>query len=131
MNYHLILNTTIGCWNCSKTYVREVLSRYKDKPVNYNQLFKLNPNMLFTQGNYPSLSGAINFFATPTSMTMSSFRLKNGMRLNTYGEYNFKGERQIRPSALPWQRNNFKGAFELKSANGNFGVRVEVSRGRY
>ncbi len=34
MNYHLILNTTIGCWNCSKTYVREVLSRYKDKPVN-------------------------------------------------------------------------------------------------
>ncbi|MBR0041791.1 MAG: occludin [Bacteroides sp.] len=104
---------------------------YKDKPVNYNQLFKLNPNMLFTQGNYPSLSGAMNFFATPTSMTMSSFRLKNGMRLNTYGEYNFKGERQIRPSALPWQRNNFKGAFELKSANGNFGVRVEVSRGRY
>ena len=48
---------------------------YKDKPVNYNQLFKLNSNMLFTQGNYPSLSGAMNFFATPTSMTMSSFRL--------------------------------------------------------
>ena len=34
MDYQLILNTTIGCWNCSKTYVREVLSRYKDKPVN-------------------------------------------------------------------------------------------------
>ena len=34
MNYHLILNTTIGCWNCSKTAVREALSRYKDKPVN-------------------------------------------------------------------------------------------------
>lgn len=33
MNYHLILNTTIGCWNCSKTYVREVLSRYKNQPV--------------------------------------------------------------------------------------------------
>ena len=34
MNYHLILNTTIGCWNCSKIAVREALSRYKDKPVN-------------------------------------------------------------------------------------------------
>lgn len=34
MNYHLILNTTIGCWNCSKTAVREALFRYKDKPVN-------------------------------------------------------------------------------------------------
>lgn len=104
---------------------------YRDKTPNYDQLFKLNPNLLFTQGNYSMTNGAMNFFATPTSMTMSSFRLKNGMRINTYGEYNYKGERQVRPSALPWQRNNFKGAFELKSPNGSFGIRVEVGRGRY
>lgn len=104
---------------------------YKDKMPNYNQLFKLNPNIQFTQGNYSSLNGAANMFSTSSSMTKSSFRLKNGMRINTYGEYNYKGERQIKPSALPWQRNNFKGAFELKSSNGSFGVRVEVSRGRY
>lgn len=33
MDYQLYLNTTIGCWNCSKTAVREVLSRYRDKHV--------------------------------------------------------------------------------------------------
>ena len=104
---------------------------YKDKMPDYNQLFKLNPNVMFTQGNYSSMGRGMNFFAAPSSMTMSSFRLKNGMRINTYGEYNYKGERQIRPSALPWQRNNFNGAFELKSASGNFGIRVEVGRGRY
>ncbi len=34
MDYQIILNTTIGCWNCSKASVREALSHYKNKPVN-------------------------------------------------------------------------------------------------
>lgn len=34
MDYQLYLNTTIGFWNSSKTAVREVLAKYKDKPVN-------------------------------------------------------------------------------------------------
>lgn len=34
------------------------------------------------------------------------------------------------PSALPWQKNNFKGAFELKSQDGSFGIRIEVQKGR-
>ena len=34
MDYQLILNTTIGCWNSSKTFVREILSRHKGRPVN-------------------------------------------------------------------------------------------------
>ena len=29
-----------------------------------------------------------------------------------------------------WEKNNFRGAFELKSANGNFGIRIEVQQGR-
>ena len=33
-------------------------------------------------------------------------------------------------SAMPWEKNNFRGAFELKSANGNFGIRIEVQQGR-
>ena len=52
------------------------------------------------------------------------------MRLNTYGDYNSQGYRMPNRSALPWERNNFRGAFELKSANGNFGIRVEVQQGR-
>ena len=34
MDYNLYLDTTIGCWNCSKDYVREALSHHKGKPVN-------------------------------------------------------------------------------------------------
>ncbi len=34
MDYHLYLNTTIGCWNSSKIAVREVLARYAGTPVN-------------------------------------------------------------------------------------------------
>lgn len=61
---------------------------------------------------------------------MGSFKLKNGMRINTYGEYNADGYRVPNRSALPWERNAFKGAFELKSANGSFGIRIEVQQGR-
>lgn len=60
----------------------------------------------------------------------ASYRLNNGMRLNTYGEYDADGYKRYNPAALPWERNNFNAAFELKSANGKFGIRMEVQRGR-
>ena len=62
---------------------------------------------------------------------MGSFTLKNGMRIHTYGEYDKDGWKVPNPSALPWEKNNFKGAFELKSANGAFGIRIEVQQGRH
>ena len=60
----------------------------------------------------------------------SDLKLKNGMRINTYGDYDKDGWRVPNRSAMPWERNNFRGAFELKSANGNFGIRIEVQQGR-
>ncbi|MGL4518554.1 MAG: hypothetical protein ACRCUJ_02300 [Phocaeicola sp.] len=66
----------------------------------------------------------------PTTWQSSSYRLKNGMRINSYGEYNADGHKVVNPAALPWERNNFNAAFEMKSANGNFGFKVEVQRGR-
>ena len=60
----------------------------------------------------------------------ASYKLKNGMRINTYGEYNADGYKVYNPSAMPWERNNFNAAFEIKSANGNFGIRVEMQGGR-
>ena len=48
-----------------------------------------------------------------------------------YGEYDKDGWKVPNPSALPWEKNNFKGAFELKSANGAFGIRIEVQQGRH
>ena len=50
--------------------------------------------------------------------------------LFAYGEYDKDGWRVPNPSALPWQKNNFKGAFELKSQDGSFGIRIEVQKGR-
>jgi len=60
----------------------------------------------------------------------ASYKLKNGMRINTYGEYNADGYKVYNPSALPWERNRFNAAFEIKSANGNFGIKVEMQGGR-
>ena len=97
----------------------------------YNQLFRLNTDITYSQGftdsfSSSSYSGFAGFgygygwglSSSPQFMQMGSFKLKNGMRINTYG------------SAMPWERNNFRGAFELKSANGNFGIRIEVQQGR-
>ncbi|MBD4337957.1 hypothetical protein GUH15_18220, partial [Xanthomonas citri pv. citri] len=56
--------------------------------------------------------------------------LKNGWKITTYGEYDADGNKVRNPSALPWEKNNFNGAFEMKSENGNFGIRIEVQRGR-
>lgn len=61
-----------------------------------------------------------------TNLQMGSFRLSNGMRIQTYGQYNADGYRMPSHSALPWEKNQFRGAFELKSANGSWGIRVEV-----
>ncbi len=105
----------------------------KDVSRDYNQLFSLNPNVKYTQGYTPFYSvsnGWGGTFSTSSYMQMGSFKLNNGMRINTYGQYNKDGYKVYDPSAMPWERNNFKGAFELKSANGNFGIRIEVQQGR-
>lgn len=101
----------------------------------YNQLFRLNPDVTYSQGLSnvfsSSYSGFGMFgFGSSQNLQMGSFKLKNGMRLNTYGEYNADGYRMPNRSALPWEKNAFKGAFELKSANGTFGIRIEVQQGR-
>lgn len=101
----------------------------------YNQLFRLNPDVTYSQGSsnvfsssYPGFG--MFGFGSSQNLQMGSFKLKNGMRLNTYGEYNADGYRMPNRSALPWEKNAFKGAFELKSANGTFGIRIEVQQGR-
>lgn len=115
-----------------------------DASKDYSRIFRLNPDVTYSSGlsNMFSLSGSPYYRSNPFGLTgfgfgspmdnlqMGSFRLKNGWRLNTYGEYDKDGWRVPNPSALPWQRNNFKGAFELKSQDGSFGIRIEVQRGR-
>ena len=102
-----------------------------DASKDYSRIFRLNPDVTYSSGlsNMFSLSGSPYFSRNPFGLTgfgfgdaadnlqMGSFRLKNGWRVPN-------------PSALPWQKNNFKGAFELKSQDGSFGIRIEVERGR-
>lgn len=113
-----------------------------DASKDYSRLFQLNPNVTYSQGlsNIFSLSnsrfyssnpfGLTGFWGSTDNLQMGSFTLKNGMRINTYGEYDKDGWKVHNPSALPWEKNNFKGAFEMKSANGAFGIRIEVQQGR-
>jgi len=66
----------------------------------------------------------------PVTWQSATYRLNNGARINLYGEYDADGNKVYNPSALPWQRNNFNAAFEVKSPDGKFGVKFEVSGGR-
>lgn len=111
-----------------------------DASKDYSYLFRLNPEATYTQGLSRMFSRPTFYGLSPyglygwggalDNLQMGSFRLKNNWQLNTYGEYNKDGYKVFNPSALPWERNNFKGAFELKSADGSFGIRVEVQKGR-
>ncbi|MCD8309702.1 MAG: occludin [Prevotellaceae bacterium] len=135
----------MGLMDMSATPSAVPRAAYGMPPIgkDYSRMFSLNPNVVYSQGwsrlfaPEHSFVYSLNPFgwggfwdSTPQNLQMGSFRLNNGMRINTYGEYTKEGYRVPNRSALPWERNNFKGAFELKSANGSFGIRVEVQQGR-
>ena len=106
-----------------------------DAGKDYNRFFRLHPDVTYSQGLSdvfsPFYSGfGWSGFGSSQNLQMGSFKLKNGMRINTYGEYNADGYKVPDRSALPWEKNTFKGAFELKSANGAFGIRIEVQQGK-
>jgi hypothetical protein len=111
-----------------------------DLSKDYNQIFRFNTDATYTQGFTDAFSSSSfsgfgygygwGLSSSPQFMQMGSFKLKNGMRINTYGDYDKDGWRVPNRSAMPWEKNNFRGAFELKSANGNFGIRIEVQQGR-
>lgn len=66
----------------------------------------------------------------PVTWQGASYLLNNGIRINTYGEYDADGYKVYNPAALPWQKNNFNAAFEVKSPDGKFGIKLEVTGGR-
>lgn len=128
--------------NISQSHTSGYTLSIPDASKDYSFIFRLNPNITYSQG-YSNIFGignssvystnpfGLNGFGTSLqNLQMGSFKLNNGMRINTYGEYDRNGRKVYNPSALPWERNNFKGAFELKSANGAFGIRLEVQQGR-
>ena len=107
---------------------------------NYNEIFRPGLNVTYDRGTFSGFSPmysrtgfggyGLGFNSMPPTLQSASFKLKNGLRITTYGEYDADGNKVRNPAALPWERNNFNGAFEMKSENGNFGIRIEVQRGR-
>ena len=59
----------------------------------------------------------------------NSYRLNNGIQINTYGEYDINGYKRYSPSIPYWLDNKFKAAFEMKSSNGKFGIKLEITGG--
>ena len=89
----------------------------------YSSGYTLSPYSIYSY-LYPHAGGA------GLSLQGATYRLGNGMKFSTYGEYDADGNKVNNPHKLPWEKNNFNAAFELKSANGKFGIRLEVKQGR-
>ena len=101
-----------------------------DVSKDYNQIFRLNTDATYTQGFTDAFSSPFSGFgygygwglsSSPQFMQMGTFKLKNGWKINTYGDYDKDGWKVPNRSAMPWEKNNFRGAFELKSSNGKIG----------
>ena len=130
----------MGLMNVAPPSLPKVNLDMPNATKDYNQIFRLNTDATYTQGYTNAFSSSPfssfgygnqwGMTSTPQYMQMGSFKLKSGWRMNTYGDYNEKGWRVPNRSAMPWEKNNFRGAFELKSENGAFGIRIEVQQGR-
>ena len=90
--------------------------------ANYNEIFRPNMNIIYDRGSYnhvftPMYPGmGIYGFGTmsmPPTLQSATFKLKNGLHITTYGEYDADGNKVRNPSALPWERNNFN--YKLKN----------------
>lgn len=68
--------------------------------------------------------------STDGPMNSATFRLNSKMNMTTFGDYDANGNKRRLPSANPWDKNSFRGGFELKSNNGKFGFRMEVEQRR-
>lgn len=104
---------------------------FEDETWSINpEAFRLNPNITYFKSFTSSQGTLIPMPGYESSWQGVSYRLKNGIRINTYGEYDADGHRKHSLPAIPWKRNDFRAAFEMKSSNGNFGIKLEVQKGR-
>ena len=91
--------------------------------VSYSTISRPSPYSLYSL-LYPGATGG------NVTLQGTTYRLNNGVRISAYGEYDADGYKRVNPATLPWEKNNFNAAFEVKSPNGKFGIRMEVKAGR-
>lgn len=113
----------------------ELLNYSKDPYINWLDRLNLNlgnvtygrtnysPDMIHSQWNrYSMRTQGIN-----DPINTATFRLNDNWKLSTYGDYDADGYKRANPAQLPWQKNDFKGGFELKSSKG-FSFKMEMRR---
>ena len=99
---------------------------------NFSKIFSPDIKTYSTYGLYSLNNNSWGLTLSSSElMSMKTYHLNNGMQFNLYGQYGPDGKRLPQTSGLPWEKDQFKGAFELKSANGKFGIRVEMKAGHY
>lgn len=109
----------------------------------FNSLFNMKGETIYNTGFTNDFSRTSLFYPTfyngyvtnfyglsqnPDMLQGASFKLNNGARINLYGKYDANGKLLPGMNVLPWQKHDFKAAFEMKTANGHFGFRLEVSK---
>ncbi len=88
------------------------------------QSFRLVPSTNFQQNSYGFSSwGSSNL----TPLHSATFRINERLNISTYGDYDAQGFKRPNPAALPWEKNDFRGGFEIKTSSG-FRFGIEVNR---
>lgn len=82
---------------------------------------------IFGSNNSRHYYGTTLYRGIDQPINSASFRLNDNWRLNTQGDYDAQGYKRKNPSTLPWENNDFRAAFELKSSKG-FSLRLQVQR---
>ena len=108
-----------------------------DMSKDYNQIFRLNTDATYSQGFTDAFSSSYfsgfgygwGLSSSPQFMQMGSFKLKNGMRINTYGDYDKDGWRVPNRSAMPWEKNNFREHSSSNPLMAISGYELKCSRG--
>lgn len=62
------------------------------------------------------------------NLTSTTYRLNNGSKITTYGLYNNLSYPFSQPSMIMRNQNQFVGGLEFRSANGKFGINIQVQR---
>lgn len=105
-------------------------------------LLTVNPDALRLDTRITSFGGMLNGVLNPNLASQVfpgtkggrldlrgvTYQLNNGLKFSTYGEYDADGNRRYNPAALPWEKNDFNAAFELKTDDGKFGLRIGVEK---
>ena len=98
-------------------------STFQSARKDYSFLFRLDPNVTYSQGysycirlggsTISSMNpfGLTEFRIISQNLQMGSFRLKEWNASSILMESMTKDGRKVPKSCLPWERNNFKGAF--------------------